>query len=216
MHTSNPIESTFATVRLRTDKTKGCLSRDTALASPGPAGPVSSGDRRKGLLAFAGCQARQVGRASLAQAQRRQPSRPADPGRRVSQWRARSRRRGKSRRLTPYTKIDHSSASPATNCSSGDTRSVDSARQLSGPAADGYTSLREQRVHVAAARPRLEGCVVDGCHRRFSGSGRLLTTERNRRIDRRPGGLRADRGRRPGEPTLPADDGCDAGPCRAG
>ena len=29
---SNPIESTFATVRLRTDKTKGCLSRQTALA----------------------------------------------------------------------------------------------------------------------------------------------------------------------------------------
>ena len=32
LRTSNPIESTFATVRLRTDKTKGCLSRDTALA----------------------------------------------------------------------------------------------------------------------------------------------------------------------------------------
>ena len=32
MRTSNPIESTFATVRLRTDKTKGCLSRETALA----------------------------------------------------------------------------------------------------------------------------------------------------------------------------------------
>ena len=32
VRTSNPIESTFATVRLRTDKTKGCLSRDTALA----------------------------------------------------------------------------------------------------------------------------------------------------------------------------------------
>jgi transposase-like protein len=29
---TNPIESTFATVRLRTDKTKGCLSRRTALA----------------------------------------------------------------------------------------------------------------------------------------------------------------------------------------
>ena len=28
----NPIESTFAKVRLRTDKTRGCLSRDTALA----------------------------------------------------------------------------------------------------------------------------------------------------------------------------------------
>ena len=32
MRTSNPIESTFATVRLRTVKTKGCLSRQTALA----------------------------------------------------------------------------------------------------------------------------------------------------------------------------------------
>jgi putative transposase len=29
---TNPIESMFATVRLRTDKTKGCLSRQTALA----------------------------------------------------------------------------------------------------------------------------------------------------------------------------------------
>jgi putative transposase len=32
VRSSNPIESTFATVRLRTDKTKGCLSRETALA----------------------------------------------------------------------------------------------------------------------------------------------------------------------------------------
>ena len=32
VRTTNPIESTFATVRLRTDKTKGCLSRETALA----------------------------------------------------------------------------------------------------------------------------------------------------------------------------------------
>jgi putative transposase len=32
LRSSNPIESTFATVRLRTDKTKGCLSRPTALA----------------------------------------------------------------------------------------------------------------------------------------------------------------------------------------
>ena len=29
--TTNPIESTFATVRLRTAKTRGCLSRSTAL-----------------------------------------------------------------------------------------------------------------------------------------------------------------------------------------
>ena len=32
VRTTNPIESTFATVRLRTGKTKGCLSRQTALA----------------------------------------------------------------------------------------------------------------------------------------------------------------------------------------
>jgi putative transposase len=32
VRSTNPIESTFATVRLRTAKTKGCLSRDTALA----------------------------------------------------------------------------------------------------------------------------------------------------------------------------------------
>jgi hypothetical protein len=32
MPVTNPIESTFATVRLRTDKTRGCLSRQTALA----------------------------------------------------------------------------------------------------------------------------------------------------------------------------------------
>ena len=32
IRTTNPIESTFATVRLRTSKTKGCLSRQTALA----------------------------------------------------------------------------------------------------------------------------------------------------------------------------------------
>ena len=31
IRTSNPIESTFATVRLRTNKTRGCLSRKTVL-----------------------------------------------------------------------------------------------------------------------------------------------------------------------------------------
>lgn len=31
IRTSNPVESTFATVRLRTVKTRGCLSRETAL-----------------------------------------------------------------------------------------------------------------------------------------------------------------------------------------
>ena len=32
VRTTNPIESTFATVRLRTYRTKGCLSRKTAMA----------------------------------------------------------------------------------------------------------------------------------------------------------------------------------------
>ncbi len=32
VHSTTPIESTFPTVRLRTTKTKGCLSRKTALA----------------------------------------------------------------------------------------------------------------------------------------------------------------------------------------
>ena len=32
VRSTNPVESTFATVRLRTAKTKGCLSRATALA----------------------------------------------------------------------------------------------------------------------------------------------------------------------------------------
>ncbi len=32
IRTSNPIESTFATVRLRTAKTRGCISRQTILA----------------------------------------------------------------------------------------------------------------------------------------------------------------------------------------
>lgn len=31
IRTTNPVESTFSTVRLRTDKTRGCLSRETAL-----------------------------------------------------------------------------------------------------------------------------------------------------------------------------------------
>ena len=32
IRTTNPIESTFATVRLRTDQTRGCVSKDTLLA----------------------------------------------------------------------------------------------------------------------------------------------------------------------------------------
>jgi transposase-like protein len=32
IRTTNPIESTFATVRLRTDKTRGCVSQDSILS----------------------------------------------------------------------------------------------------------------------------------------------------------------------------------------
>jgi putative transposase len=32
LRTTNPIESTFATVRLRTDKTKGCVSPDSIVS----------------------------------------------------------------------------------------------------------------------------------------------------------------------------------------
>ena len=45
LHTTNPIESTFATIRHRTARTKGCVSRNTMLAmisssehAPKPAG----------------------------------------------------------------------------------------------------------------------------------------------------------------------------------
>jgi len=78
-----------------------CASRIPSRApSPrcgyGPTRPkVASHARRRsplqGLLAFAGFQARQIGRAPLAQARRRQAPRAAHRGRRVSQWRARSR-----------------------------------------------------------------------------------------------------------------------------
>jgi hypothetical protein len=45
MPVTNPVEGTFATVRLRTDKTKGCLSRATALAMvfSSPSQPSATG-----------------------------------------------------------------------------------------------------------------------------------------------------------------------------
>ena len=45
VRTSNPIESTFATVRLRTDKTKGCLSarRPWPWSSSSPSRPSAAG-----------------------------------------------------------------------------------------------------------------------------------------------------------------------------
>lgn len=43
VRSANPIESTFATVRLRTSNTRGCLSRDTALAMVFK--PVKSAER---------------------------------------------------------------------------------------------------------------------------------------------------------------------------
>ena len=79
VRTSNPIESTFATVRLRTDKTKGCLSRQTG-----------TGD---------GLQAREVGRAALAPAGRLGAPRPDDRGRALPRRRTRSSCRGAGCRL---------------------------------------------------------------------------------------------------------------------
>jgi putative transposase len=43
VRSSNPIESTFATVRLRTNNTKGCLSRETAWSSSSPSQPSATG-----------------------------------------------------------------------------------------------------------------------------------------------------------------------------
>jgi putative transposase len=76
VRTTNPIESTFATVRLRTDRTKGCLSRQTALAPVGFA-DISPRDRPTAD----GLQAGQVGRAQLAPVGRLAAARPGDPGR---------------------------------------------------------------------------------------------------------------------------------------
>jgi hypothetical protein len=87
LSSGNPIESTFATVRLRTDKTKGCLSRETALA-----------------MVF---KARQVGGNQLAPPRRRHPLRSADRGRPLPRRRGRHQPRGASRRLTPYIRIAH-------------------------------------------------------------------------------------------------------------
>ena len=84
---TNPIASTFATVRLRTARTKGCLSRQTA---PGH-----------------GVQARAVRRAALAQAGRLAKARSGDRGRALPRRRARASQRGAGRHLTSYTKLAH-------------------------------------------------------------------------------------------------------------
>ena len=56
-----------------------------------------------------GLQARQIGRTSLASTGRVKPARPGDPGRPLPRRRGRSSDRGAGRRLTPNTKIEHSS-----------------------------------------------------------------------------------------------------------
>ena len=94
IRTANPIESTFATVRLRTSKTKGCLSRQTALALS--ALPTSLRDRP---LAD-GLQACQVGRAALASAGRLAAPRSGDRWRALPRRRTRSSYRGASCRLS--------------------------------------------------------------------------------------------------------------------
>jgi hypothetical protein len=88
MPVTNPVESTFASVRLRTDKTKGCLSRATALAMIFKL--ARSAERHWRRL---------NGSDRLAEIVR---------GVRFPRRRARYRGRGPGRCLTSSPKIDHS------------------------------------------------------------------------------------------------------------
>ncbi len=86
VRTTNPIESTFATVRLRTYRTKGCLSRKTAMA-----------------MVFKLCQgaSKKWREAQWIRSVRRDHSR-----RQIREWRT----PGSRRRMTnPYTTFDNSS-----------------------------------------------------------------------------------------------------------
>ena len=86
VRTTNPIESTFATVRLRTYRTKGCLSRKTAMA-----------------MVFKLCQG---GQQEMAEAQWIRSVRRDHSRRQIREWRT----PGSRRRMTnPYTTFDNSS-----------------------------------------------------------------------------------------------------------
>ena len=89
VRTTNPIESTFATVRLRTYRTKGCLSRKTAMA-----------------MVFKLCQG-----ASKKWRRLNGSDQFAEIIRGVREWRT----PGSRRRMTnPYTTFDNSSCCPGT------------------------------------------------------------------------------------------------------
>ena len=87
VRTTNPIESTFATVRLRTYRTKGCLSRKTAMA-----------------MVFKLCQCAQ---RKMEKTRWIEPSRRDHSRRQIRRWRTPGSRR---RMISPYTTFDNSSA----------------------------------------------------------------------------------------------------------
>ena len=83
VRTTNPIESTFATVRLRTYRTKGCLSRKTAMA-----------------MVFKLCQCAQ---RKMEKTRWIEPSRRDHSRRQIRRWRTPGSRR---RMISPYTTFD--------------------------------------------------------------------------------------------------------------
>ena len=89
VRTTNPIESTFATVRLRTYRTKGCLSRKTAMA-----------------MVFKLCQCAQ---RKWRKTRWIEPSRRDHSRRQIRRWRTPGSRR---RMISPYTTFDNSSCVP--------------------------------------------------------------------------------------------------------
>ena len=88
VRTTNPIESTFATVRLRTYRTKGCLSRKTFL--------------RDGH----GLQTMPVRSEKMEKTRWIEPSRRDHSRRQIRRWRTPGSRR---RMISPYTTFDNSS-----------------------------------------------------------------------------------------------------------
>ena len=110
VRTTNPIESTFATVRLRTYRTKGCLSRKTAMAMvfklcqcglPDQGLPVAQDGDGHGL------QTMPVRSEKMEKTRWIEPSRRDHSRRQIRRWRTPGSRR---RMISPYTTFDNSSA----------------------------------------------------------------------------------------------------------
>ena len=97
IRTTNPIESTFATVRLRTTKTKGCLSRMTALTMAMPVGqqevapPEWLAPHRRD---HSRCQIQ--GRRKANRTRRLKPASPTFDNSSLGGWRCSRRRRASS------------------------------------------------------------------------------------------------------------------------